>query len=370
MARDEFFRPGHHYRDKGAPKDPDDQFMRWINLPRSGMANAPGIRPLRYLAKRPFTRLPAVLVLVTKKSTTGGSYNPWNDVIDLEQGTVLYWGDAKLHPEKRFTDFPGNRTLEKVWAAVNAGRREELPPILHFVKHKSGWVTFTGLCALTALWPDRFKEKGKFVVNYRCRLRILGSGPVSVSWLHSRRRAGTSEDALSGAPDAWSAWVQGSESSPSMMLDAESMKLPWAADVVSRSVGQGFSSDPRIRQAVELEAMKRAREYFEKKGFTEIEDVSRHKSFDLHVKDGKQEVFVEVKGTRTAGSRVFLTRSEVEFARRNKDKMALYVFHSMQVRKMNEQVVIEGGEAQVLCPWDVDAGTLDIASITYSYEVP
>src|SRR3712207_815259 len=110
MARDELFRPGQElfrpdqpYRDKGAPKDPDDQFMRWINLPGSGMANAPGIRPLRYLSKPPYTKLPSILVLVTKKSTTGGSYNPWDDRIDSKSGRIRYWGDAKLHPEKRVT---------------------------------------------------------------------------------------------------------------------------------------------------------------------------------------------------------------------------------------------------------------------------
>ncbi|QRN95286.1 DUF3883 domain-containing protein [Archangium violaceum] len=376
MARDALFKPGResfipkqHYRDKGSPKDPDDQFMRWINLPRSGMANAPGIRALRYLAKPPFTKLPSVLVLVTKKSTTGGSYNPWDDVIDLEQGTVLYWGDAKLHQRKRFTDFPGNRTLEKIWAAVNAGKRSELPPILHFVKHQSGWVTFTGLCEMTALWPDRFKEKGRFVDNYRCRLRILGSAPIPVSWLHSRRWAGTPEEALRGAPEAWSSWVQGASHPPSVRLVAEPMEVPWAADV-SSAMGQGFSSDPRIRKAVELEAMKRAREHFQKKGFTRIDDVSRQRSFDLHARDGEREVFVEVKGTQTAGSRVFLTSKEVEFARHNKNKMALYIFHSMRVREVNGEMIVEGGAERVSDPWDVDSGTLDIASITYSYALP
>ncbi|MCY1075230.1 DUF3883 domain-containing protein [Archangium sp. miwbw1] len=367
MARDEFFRPGHRYRDKGAPKDPEDQFMRWINLPSSGMANAPGIRPLRYLSRRPFTDLPAFLILVTKKSSTGGSYNPWDDNFDPEHKTVTYWGDAKLHPEKHFTDFPGNRTLKKLWDAVNEGRRDELPPILHFMKYESGWVTFTGLCELTELSQSHFEEKGQRVANYRCQLRILGPDQVPVAWLHSRRSAGSPEEALRGAPASWTAWVQGANTSASVELEADSMEVPWAAEDI-RSEGQGFSSDPRIRKAVELEAMRRAREHFQRAGFTRIEDVSRKESFDLHGKDVEREVFIEVKGTQSGGARVLLTSSEVEFARCNKSKMALYVLHSMQVREVEGEVIAEGGEARVYWPWDVDAGTL--APISFSYGLP
>jgi hypothetical protein len=367
MPRDEFFRPDQPYRDKGAPKDPEDQFMRWINLPGSGMANAPGIRPLRYLSRRPFTNLPAFLVLVTKKSSTGGSYNPWDDDVDPKTKTVTYWGDAKLHPDKLFTDFPGNRTLKKIWDAVNEGRRDELPPILHFVKYKSGWVTFTGLCELTELSQSHFEEKGQHVANYRCQLRILGPEEVPVSWLHSRRRASSAEAALRGAPASWTTWVQGSNPPPSVELVADPMEVPWAAEDI-RSVGQGFSSDPRIRKAVELEAMRRAREHFQKRGFTAIEDVSRKRSFDLHGRDVEREVFIEVKGTQSPGARVLLTSNEVEFARRNKSKMALYVLHSIRVREVDGEVSVEGGVERVYWPWDVDTGTL--APISFSYGLP
>ncbi|WPB74892.1 DUF3883 domain-containing protein [Archangium violaceum] len=368
MARDEFFEPEQRYRDKGAPKDPEDQFMRWINLPGSGMANAPGIRPLRYLSRRPFTDLPAFLILVTKKSSTGGSYNPWDDDFDPKQKTLTYWGDAKLHPEKHYTDFPGNRTLKKIWDAVKEGRRDELPPILHFMKYESGWVTFTGLCELTDLSHSHFEEKEQRVANYRCQFRILGSEQVPVSWLHARRQAGTPTEALRGAPASWTAWVQGFSSSSSELLDAEPAALPLAADVGIRSVAQGFSSDPRIRKAVELEAMRRARMYFQDKGFTNIEDVSRRESFDLRVWNLKRELFVEVKGTQSIGSRVLLTSNEVEFARRNKSKMALYVLHSMKVREVDGEILVEGGEERVKCPWDVDTGAL--APISFSYELP
>ncbi len=249
MAKNEFFRPGQDYRDKGKPKDPEDQFMGWINVDGSGMANAPGIRALQYSVPKPFTELPAFLVLVTKKSVHGGSYNPWDDLVDPKQGTVIYWGDAKLHPEKRYTDFRGNRVLKDVWDAVETGRREDLPPILHFVKNRSGWVTFTGLCVLTELSPSRFEEKGQLVENYRCRLRILGSEPVPVAWLHARRRARTPQEALHKAPKLWTAWLQGIKPLPSSVsMDAEAMAVPQVADAARRASEQNFFPEAPTRQ--------------------------------------------------------------------------------------------------------------------------
>ena len=365
MVRHEFFKPRERYRNRGTPNAPDDQFMRWINHEGSGMENGPGIRPLRYFSRKSFTTLPAFLVLLTKKASQGGSYKPWDDIIDLKQGTVLYWGDAKLDPEKHYTDFRGNRILENVWTALKAGRRDELPPILHFVKNKSGWVTFTGLCALTALWPDHFKEKGQLVENYRCRLRILGSEPVPVEWLHARREAQTLAEAQQGAPEMWTAWLRGSRPAPPVELDAEVMEVPAAADA-SRPSGQGFSTDSKTRKAVELHAMQRAREYFQAQGFTSIEDVSSKRPFDLLARDGTREVFIEVKGTQSAGSSVFLTHGEVDFARRNKSRMALYVLHSIQVSE--EEGEPQGGVHTVFWPWDVDGGTL--APIKYAYGLP
>ncbi|MFY0525135.1 protein NO VEIN domain-containing protein [Archangium gephyra] len=367
MARNEFFKPRERYRNRGSPSAPDDQFMRWINRDGSGMENGPGIRPLRYFSQPSFTELPAFLVLLTTHVSQGGSYKPWEDIVEPKQGWVLYWGDAKLKPGKHYTEFRGNRILESVWKAVKAGKRDEVPPILHFVKDEMGWVRFTGLCALTALWSDRFDEDGQRVENYRCRLRILGSDPVPVEWLHARREARTLLEAQRGAPEMWTAWLSGSRPAPPVELDAEAMDVPAAADA-SRPSGQGFSTDSRTRKAVELHAMQRAREYFQSQGFTSIEDVSSKRPFDLLARNSTSEVFIEVKGTQSAGSSVFLTSGEVEFARRNKGRMALYVLHSIQVQDVAGDPLPQGGVHTVFWPWDVDGGAL--APIKYVYGLP
>ncbi|HLL06437.1 MAG TPA: DUF3883 domain-containing protein [Myxococcaceae bacterium] len=366
VVRDEAFTPGSTYRNTAKSKHPDDQFMRWINLPESGMANAPGIRPLWYLSRKPFTELPAFLVLVTKATAQGGTYKPWKEDIKPLQGTITYWGDAKLHSTKRVYDFQGNKVLQQIWDAYKAGARDELPPILHFVKHEVGSVTFTGLCALTALKRAFFTEKDQRVENLRCKLRILGSEPVPLAWLHSRREAKTSDQALRSAPASWLAWIGEGRLPFSPPLNAKPLALPWAAD--DRSPGQGFSSDPRIRKAVEDYAMKRARDYFQQeRGFTDLKDVSRTRPYDFLGWDGEREVYIEVKGTQTAGSTILLTPNEVEFARRNKSQMALFVVHSMKVRDVDGEVHVEGGEERVSWPWDVENGQLTPVKFAYSF---
>ncbi|WP_239015554.1 protein NO VEIN domain-containing protein [Archangium violaceum] len=188
---------------------------------------------------------------------------------------------------------------------------------------------------------------------------------MPVNWLHARREAQTLQDTQREAPEMWASWLRGSNPSLSLPLNAEPLASPAAADT-SRPSGQGFSSNTQMRKAVELYAMKRAREYFHEQGFSSIEDVSSRMPFDLHAKDETREVFIEVKGTQSAGSSVFLTRNEVEFARNNKSRMVLFVLHSIQMSEDQGEPL--GGVQTVFWPWDVDGGTL--APIQYVYGLP
>jgi hypothetical protein len=69
----EQYRLGDRYRDTGSSGDPDDQFLRWINIPGSGIRNMGGIRPLKFTN----LRLPvhAYIVLVTHERSTGSASN-------------------------------------------------------------------------------------------------------------------------------------------------------------------------------------------------------------------------------------------------------------------------------------------------------
>jgi hypothetical protein len=108
------YRLGHEYIDKASRAHEDDQFLAWLNIDGSGMLNSPGIRPLAYTSPLSFHGLPAYLVLVTHE-VIGGQLNPWDDVVDLSNAEVVYWGDAKHHPTKNMDDFKGNKVLRKIW---------------------------------------------------------------------------------------------------------------------------------------------------------------------------------------------------------------------------------------------------------------
>ena len=96
MKRARHYRAGKLYRDTGNLTD-DDQFMRWINLPGSGMPNSGGIRRLKHVGDQPFSQLLGLIVLVTSHSTTN-PHNPREDIIDTRSGKISYWGDAEAKP--------------------------------------------------------------------------------------------------------------------------------------------------------------------------------------------------------------------------------------------------------------------------------
>jgi hypothetical protein len=133
-------RLGHDYRDAGSVKAEGDQFLSWINLPGSGMRNMGGIRPLKFNAlSEPVT---AAVVLVTDERSAGSTSNPWNDLVDIPHGRIVYWGDAKFDPKRTVDDFLGNRPLRDAFNQVLDGHVALVPPILHFSKRETGVMRF------------------------------------------------------------------------------------------------------------------------------------------------------------------------------------------------------------------------------------
>ena len=131
--------------------------------------------------------------------------------------------------------------------------------------------------------------------------------------------------------------------------------------------GQGFLSSPDHRRAVEHHAMETAKCYLEGHDF-EVEDTSAVKPYDLVARKPDVEVFVEVKGTTTAGEQVVLTNNEVEHARVHRDQSMLFILYDIQVVDGPDGPAASGGTRRVLWPWDVNAGVL--VPISYRYQPP
>lgn len=116
----------------------------------------------------------------------------------------------------------------------------------------------------------------------------------------------------------------------------------------------GFETNPRIRRAIEDHSVRAATRYFEKLGYTVH---AKGKPYDLFcVKDGGEK-FVEVKGTRTNGSAIALTRNEVDFLRKNAGSAAMFVLHSINIRPGKRPKAF-GGQMKLIEPWDPSCGEL------------
>ena len=100
-----------------------------------------------------------------------------------------------------------------------------------------------------------------------------------------------------------------------------------------------------------------------------VMNVSKTRPFDLECQKDSATVYIEVKGTQTPGESVILTSGEVDFARKNKDRMALFIMRSIKLTTdASGEPVCSGGEPLITQPWDVDAGVLD--PIAYFYKMP
>lgn len=200
------FRLGHIYKDILSVSRDNDEFVSWFSLKGSGIGNSGGIRSAKYLHLK--SEIPCYIVLVTR-NISHRWYNPWEDIIDYSSGTIFYWGDAKSDKDKSYTDFRGNRNLQKVFDYVLENRLTEIPPVLHFSKIESGIVKFNGLCVLKNLELTWFQDKGNPVKNYRVELTILDCEKVDIEWLHSRVDCNNRKELHNNAPKVWLDYLKG-----------------------------------------------------------------------------------------------------------------------------------------------------------------
>lgn len=207
-AQDRTYRVGHIYRDRASKTLENDEFLNWLNSGGKTIPNSGGIRYRDFLDQKlldPETnrRVPAFFVLVTSGVRTQ-SHNPWDDIIDYRSGEILYWGDAKHSARGRYhDDFPGNA---RIIAANNmrlAGRLDDMPPLLHFTRIKSGFVCFNGLCTITDMRVTWFEDSGEPVKNLRLSLAILDTEEVALDWLIKRPLAQGKKGRDHIAPQVW-----------------------------------------------------------------------------------------------------------------------------------------------------------------------
>lgn len=178
-----------------------DQFQKWLNGPvDTGIRNSGGIRAI----VNPETKERKFIVFVSDSGPTQ-TQNPWEDIINMEEGIARYWGDAKARHSPNPGDARGNGWVKEDYCQTYArGNRSDAPPVLLFEKPESGYVTFRGICIITGMSIERHKDEGQTVVNYLFELAILDADSVGLEWIHRKSRTGIDI----GGPEAWKKWVQ------------------------------------------------------------------------------------------------------------------------------------------------------------------
>jgi Protein NO VEIN, C-terminal len=137
--------------------------------------------------------------------------------------------------------------------------------------------------------------------------------------------------------------------------------LAAVVDDVRQLHGQGFHVSPKARRAIEAFPLERAQRHYEARGYAvEV----RGKPFDLRCSNRDTILYVEVKGTTTAGEEILLTPNEVAFADEHSSSMALFIVSDLQVSD-GEQPIVSGGTDMEIRPWMIERARL--APIGFSY---
>jgi len=119
---------------------------------------------------------------------------------------------------------------------------------------------------------------------------------------------------------------------------------------IQRARGQGFRISREARKAIEDYAMKRAIEHFERLEYA-VEDVHKHSSCDLICTKNQESLYVEIKGTQTAGEEILLTPNEVALARAKHPQTVLYVLRDVQVIEGAGGIKVKAGTPRLIQPW-------------------
>lgn len=133
----------------------------------------------------------------------------------------------------------------------------------------------------------------------------------------------------------------------------------------SRTTGQGFMKDQTAKMAIEAHAMDLAIDYWSQRG--EVEDVHGNQSYDLTCITNGTEVHIEVKGTTTDGSHLFLTRNEVVHAK-SWPEVCLFVVANIKVTRSTDGAIdASGGVVHIEHPWFIDDEKL--TPLVFRYEL-
>jgi hypothetical protein len=153
------------------------------------------------------------------------------------------------------------------------------------------------------------------------------------------------------------------EDAPSSEYDASDEE----AILIAQERKAGFQSNRKIRAAVEIYAMERAKSELKIRGYRDFKNTSKLKSYDYTCRKEGVLYYVEVKGTQTKGDTVILTKNEVAHANENPDNSMIVIVHHVKVKDGNPPVT-NGGEVDIHKRWSPLPN--DLVALQYQWTTP
>ncbi len=186
-----------------------------------GVSNTSGIRFLNS-----DTVLPKIMVLYSD-----GENIDWPDYIDLETGTLTYYGDNRkpghdIHSKK------GNQKINEIFKALYKENRDNIPPIFLMWKHpipNSRSMKFMGLLVpgtikksnedLIAMW---FIKRNERFQNYKIKFTVLNENRIKNEWLKDIKNGNAI--CSKHAPKSWVQWIKSGKINPLLAKKTNEVK--------------------------------------------------------------------------------------------------------------------------------------------------
>lgn len=198
------------YKDSASPKREEDQFLRWLSVNNKTIKNTGGIRPRYFDYLENYKNYPAFVVLATDDRPGEVNLSEWEDIIDIDKGKILYWGDAKyndIYEKHGYLAFFGNKNIQKINKIMQKNLRNLIPPIFHFMKKKKGFMFFTGVYLIEEINIKEFYSKNKKIQNFQISLDRIDIPEINLNWVHDRTNAKDINDLTSNNPNQWNGYI-------------------------------------------------------------------------------------------------------------------------------------------------------------------
>lgn len=162
----------------------------------------------------------------------------------------------------------------------------------------------------------------------------------------------------------WAPMGSGNKIKPALV---DALQEKWSNHVgVNREPlgGQAHTDNAAQRKAIEDAAQNWLMQHYRDEGWTVL-DTRYAGPYDAMATKSGETLYLEAKGTQSAGDSVFLTRGEVEHARRHRGDCVIGIWSGMRFADGGE-IDQDAGET-LLMPFDPDTGTL--TALQYRWEL-